>query len=248
MYKVGIIMPAYHAADTVVDTIERIPTDLLRRAGCRSELFIVDDGSSDGTGAAVRAAAPFPHLAVTLLTHPSNRGYGAALKTGLAASAGAGSDGHVILHSDGQYAPEELEVMLEPLRDRRADVVIGSKFKKGGVLRQGMPLPRMLGIRAADRLENRLLGVSGLEFHSGYMGYSAKALALIPFTTLTDGFHFDGEMALSAAKAGLKTEFVPISTSYAAGTSSLHPVPYLKELVSTVLRYRCGRYWFQREG
>ena len=185
---------------------------------------------------------------MTLLTHPQNRGYGAAQKTGLAASAGAGNDGHVILHSDGQYAPEELEVMLEPLRDRRADVVIGSKFKKGRVVSQGMPLPRMLGIRAADCLENRLLGVSGLEFHSGYMAYSAKALAAIPFTTLTDRFHFDGEMVLSAAKAGLKTEFVPISTSYAAGTSSLHPLPYLKELVSTVLKYRCGRYWFQREG
>ena len=248
MYKVGIIMPAYRAARTVVHTIERIPADALRRAGCKLELFVIDDGSSDGTGAAVRAAAPFPDLVVTLLTHPQNRGYGAAQKTGLAASAGAGNDGHVVLHSDGQYAPEELEVMLEPLRTFRADVVIGSKFKKGRVLSQGMPLSRMLGIRAADSLENRLLGVTGLEFHSGYMAYSAKALAAVPFTTLTDRFHFDGEMVLSAAKAGLKTELAPISTSYAKGTSSLAPLPYLRELMSTVMRYRCGSYWFQQEG
>ncbi len=241
-------MPAYCAAYTVVDTILRIPVDALRRVGCLPELYVVDDGSSDGTGAAIRAAAPFPDLAATLLTHPRNLGYGAAQKTGLAASVRGGNQAHVILHSDGQYAPEELPDMLEPIRSAQADVVIGSKFKKGRVLGQGMPLVRMLGIRAADRLENRLLGVGGLEFHSGYMAYSAKALATVPFETLTDRFHFDGEMVLSAAKTGLTTELAPISTNYARGTSSLHPLPYLKELVSTVLKYQGGRYWFQKEG
>lgn len=241
-------MPAYCAAATVVRTIERIPVDALRTEGCRLELFVVDDGSDDGTAEAIRAAAPFHQLAVILLTHPENRGYGAAQKTGLAASTRAGNQAHVILHSDGQYAPEELAKMLKPIRIGRAEVVIGSKFKRGKLLNQGMPLSRMLGIWAADGLENRLLGVSGLEFHSGYTAYSAGALATVPFDTLTDRFHFDGEMVLSAAKAGLGTELIPISTNYSEGTSSLQPLPYLKELVSTVLKYRCGGYWFQKDG
>ena len=76
--------------------------------------------------------------------------------------------------------------------------------------------------------------------------YNSRALESIPFASLTSGFHFDGEMVLSAARAGLRIQRVPISTSYGGDTSSLSPLPYLHEVAGTVVRYGCRRFWFQR--
>jgi len=243
---IGIVMPAYNAEKSVCKTVERLPLEWIERSGCAPTLFVVNDGSTDGTAEVVaRLAGRHSVLPVVSLGHERNRGYGAALKTGLAASVGSGNDFHVVLHSDGQYAPEEVPEMVGQLRGGLADAVVGSKFLKGGVLRQGMPLLRALGIRVLDRMENLAFGLRGLEFHSGYTAWTTAALERIDFQSLTDGFHFDGEMVLSAAKSGLVVRLVPISTRYGAGTSSLNPWPYLGEVVRTVVRYRRGRYWFQ---
>jgi len=226
--SVGIIIPAYNAARTLPDVLQRIPADRLAELGCAARVYVVDDGSTDGT------AASETH-AVRVLRHERNRGYGAALKTGLAASCGDGNALHVILHADGQYAPEELPQMLAPLLAGRADVVIGSKFLGGNVLAQGMPLSRMLGIRFFDWLENLRFGTDDLEFHSGYMAYSSAALGKLPFARLTDRFHFDGQMVAAAARLGLRVERVPITTDYSAGTSSLAAGPYVREILGTIL-------------
>ena len=247
MLKTGLIMPAYNARATVVDTIQRIPTGGLAADGYALSLYVVDDGSDDETAAVVREIS-VAGLEISVLGHQGNRGYGAAQKTGLAASMAAGNQAHVVLHSDGQYAPEELCRLLAPLQSNSADVVIGSKFMNGSVLRQGMPLPRMIGIRLMDTLENLVFGLKAMEFHSGYMAYSTEALALARLPDLTDGFHFDGEMVLAAAKQGLRVVRVPISTNYRKGTSSLNPWPYLAEVAGVVARYRRMGYWFQREG
>lgn len=247
--SVGIVMPAYNAAGTVRAVLARVPAEKLAAAGFAIRVYAVDDGSTDGTGDLLRqmadnAAAP-TEAPLTVLSHPCNRGYGAAQKTGLAASLADGNLAHVILHSDGQYAPEELPMLLAPIRAGTADVVVGSRFLWGSVLAQGMPLARMAGIRLFDALENLAFGLRGLEYHSGYMAYSGEALRRVRFDRLTDRFHFDGEMVLSAAKAGLRIILVPISTSYAPGSSSLHPLPYVREVLSAMLRYRLGRFWFQ---
>jgi len=246
MFNVGIIMPAYNAEATVVPTIQRIPVDRLLDAGVSSSLYLVNDGSTDGTAENLEGTELDPRLSLTVLTHPSNMGYGAAQKTGLSASLDRGNEAHVLLHADGQYAPEELVQMLGPLRQGAgADITVGSKFKKGNVLRQGMPVSRMLGIRLLDLVENLAFGLRGLEYHSGYMAYSTAALKRIRFGQLTDGFHFDGEMVLSGSKSGMKVVLVPISTCYSLETSSLNTWPYLREVLSTVLKYRKGLYWFQ---
>jgi glycosyltransferase involved in cell wall biosynthesis len=245
---VGIVVPGRNAAATLRPTLARIPVAQLDRLRVRAKLYLVDDGSRDGTREVMRrveAVPPPGPLPAVVLVHAENRGYGAALKTGLAASLAEGNRAHVQLHSDGQYAPEELPSMLAPILQDRADVVIGSKFLLGHVLEQGMPLARMLGLRLADALENAVFGLEGLEYHSGYMAYSSAALERIPFETLTDKFHFDGQMVLSAGKASLAIARVPIRTSYAPGSSSLAPVPYLGEILATLLAYGRGKFWFQ---
>ncbi len=237
MKTVGIITPAYDAAATVVQTLERIPDGALSDLGYTARVYVVDDGSRDGTGDVVRAAAGALSVPTRVLVHPTNRGYGAAQKTGLTASLDDGNDLHVLVHADGQYAPEELPAILAPLNAGAADVVIGSKFARGGVLRQGMPLSRMIGIRLLDRLENAVHGLKGLEFHSGYMAYSTAVLRRVPVGSLTDGFHFDGEMVVSSSRAGFRATLVPISTCYSGTVSSLRAAPYLREVFRSILRH-----------
>lgn len=245
MRGLGLVMPAFNAANTLAATVARIPVDALMGAGLVPRLFVVDDGSTDTTAAEVARLAGDAPLPVQLLRHDPNRGYGAAQKTGWGASLAAGNSLHVLLHSDGQYAPEELPRMIAPLLDDTAQVVIGSKFLGGKVLRQGMPLARMLGIRLLDALENRVFGLQGLEYHSGYMGYASAVLEAIPLQRLTDRFHFDGEMVLSAAHLGFAITRVPIATRYGDDTSSLAPLPYLADVIGAMGRYRRGRLWFQ---
>ena len=230
-------MPSYNVANTIAATIKRIPAEALRLKGYSLSLYVVDDGSSDGTSSEIKKLEPL-NFPLTVLNHATNRGYGAAQKTGLSASLSDGNDLHVILHGDGQYAPEELDILLSVLKKGEADLVIGSKFKKGRVLRQGMPLIRMIGIRLMDGIENLVYGTRGLEFHSGYMAYSSPVLEGLRFDEKTDGFHFDGEIVAAGARKGYSVALVPISTSYGNGTSSLSPAPYLLEVLSSMFHNR----------
>ena len=233
-------MPAFNAARTINVTIRRIPLASLEEAGWLPRVYVVDDGSTDGTGRQARQAKHHVSFPIQVLAHDQNQGYGAAQKTGLSASLGDGNTAHVILHADGQYAPEEMVSLLEPMRRGTAQGVIGSRFKKGEVLAQGMPLARMLGIRLLDNLENFIFGLDGMEFHSGYMGYTTPLLEVVPFEQLTDRFHFDGQMVLCSAKAGFDLTLVPISTSYGPDTSSLAPLSYLLEVTGVLLEYLGG--------
>ena len=242
---VGLIMPAYNAASTILPTIDRIPLAALSAAGLRPTLYVVDDGCSDDTATRIEGLGDDARLPIVLLTHPANRGYGAAQKTGLGRSLADGNLFHVLLHSDGQYAPEELPAMFEPLAGGRADVVIGSKFVGRGRFVREIPLPRLVGILAIDWLENRVFGLRDMEFHSGYMGYSSAALEAVPLDRLRDRFHFDGEMVLSTAHLGFPIERVPISATYGGSVSSLKPLPYLKEVLEVLRTYRRGGFWFQ---
>ena len=245
---VGLIMPAHNAGSTILPTIDRIPMAALRSAGLSPTLYVIDDGSSDDTAARIQGLGEDAPLPIELLSHPANRGYGAAQKTGLGRSLADGNLFHVLLHSDGQYAPEELPVVFAPLAAGRADVVIGSKFVGRGRFVREIPLPRLVGIVAIDWLENRVFGLKDMEFHSGYMGYSSAALEAVPLERLRDRFHFDGEMVLSTAHLGFAVERVPISATYGGTVSSLKPLPYLKEVLEVLRTYRRGGFWFQEDG
>lgn len=210
-----------------------------------AEILLVDDGSSDGTAAAALAAAKELGLDLRVLAHPSNRGYGAAQKTGLKAALEAGCRAAVLLHADGQYAPEELASVVSPVLAGAADVCVGSRLLSGRALRQGMPPARYWANRGLTALENLVFGLDFAEYHTGYLAYSAAALRAIKFETLTDRFHFDGEMLLCAGKLGLRTAQVPVSAYYGPGSSSLAPVPYLAEVAGVMLRYLRRGYFFQ---
>jgi glycosyltransferase involved in cell wall biosynthesis len=236
--NVFVVMPAYNAGATVERVFERIPVEVRRRV---SRYVVVDDGSIDGTRAALaRVARGLPGLVV--LTHESNRGYGAAEKTLLRYALDEGADAAVLLHADGQYSPEKIPDLLRPLDSGEADVAQGSRMLHGHPLRGGMPLYKYVANRCLTALENYAFGLHMAEYHSGFLVYTRRFLEGIPFERLSDGFEFDLDMLVMASLGGYRTVEVPIPTIYADEVSHLRPVRYGLDVLAVIRRYRDGHY------
>jgi len=237
--RIAVVIPAYQAAATLRSVFDRIPKAFMEKAPL---FLIVNDGSTDETQrVAEDIARALPHTEV--LTHPHNRGYAQAQKTGFTEALRRGADIVVLLHSDGQYAPELLPELVAPLERDEADVVQGSRMlNPAGALRGGMPLYKWLANRALSAVENLAYGMKLAEYHSGYMLYSRRALEAIPFLKLSDTFHFDGEMLLMAGKRRLRIREIPIPTHYGSEKSHLRPIAYGFDVLKIILRNALGKY------
>ncbi len=156
-----------------------------------------------------------PELPIEVIRNAQNLGYGGNQKLGYRLAMEDDLDIVVMLHGDGQYAPECLEEMVAPLERGEADAVLGSRMmEKGAARRGGMPLYKHLGNRALTVFENTMLGTSLTEFHSGYRAYSVRALRRIPFEQNSDDFDFDTEIIIQLHAAGLRITETPIPTYY----------------------------------
>jgi glycosyltransferase involved in cell wall biosynthesis len=231
-----VVMPAYNAGKTIESVFERLPRVALPRI---DEFIIVDDGSRDDT--AKKAGQLAKQYNIKLHTHDPNRGYGAAQKTGFSQALADGADIVVLLHSDGQYAPELILEMMKPIEEDKADVVGGSRIKGGKALEGGMPPIRYYGNIFLSKLENLVFRMNLTTYHSGYKAYSRKALENIPFMKYSDRFHFDSEMLVGCKRAKLRVVEIPIPTRYAGEKSYLNPIPYGFSVLGVIFRYLTGQ-------
>lgn len=211
--RVLIFVVAYNAERTIQDVIRRVPSSLAEH---ETEILIIDDSSQDETFALAQAyerqKRAFP---LTVLYNPVNQGYGGNQKLGFHYAIKERFDIVALLHGDGQYAPEELPRLLEPLLKNEADAVFGSRMMRpDGALKGGMPLYKYIGNKILTTFQNRILRCSLSEFHSGYRLYSVNALAKIPFERNTCDFHFDTEIIIQLLRAGLRIRELPIPTYY----------------------------------
>ena len=233
----GILMPAYDAAAHLTGTVERIPPGVWERTRV---LWIVDDGSRDGTGdAADRLAARFP--AVRVHRFPENRGYGAAVLEGIRRVRAEPVAAAICLHADGQYAPGSIPDLLAALAGG-LDLVQGSRHAAGTARAGGMPLYKWAAGRVLTAVENRAFGLRMTDCHSGMLAYGRRALDAIPFARLSGSFDLDLEAIACARAAGLAVGEVPIPTRYAGEKSHLRPVAYGLRCLRVAVRYRAGRY------
>lgn len=236
--RVLIFIVAYNAERTIQDVIQRIPAALAKHD---TEILIVDDSSHDRTFDAAHAfatqgARPLP---ITVLVNPVNQGYGGNQKIGFHYAIRKKFDVVALLHGDGQYAPELLPTLLEPLLERTADAVSGSRMtNRFAALKGGMPLYKYLGNRILTRIQNWLLRSALSEFHSGYRLYSVNALARIPFELNTNDFHFDTEIIIQLLRAGLRIRELPIPTYYGDEISYVNVLKYGFNVVKASLHAR----------
>lgn len=212
--RVLVFIVAYNAEKTIARVIRRIPASQLENY--EIEVLIIDDASHDETFEksyeTSKRPLPFP---VRALFNPVNQGYGGNQKIGYHYAIEHGYDFVALLHGDGQYAPECLPDLLEPLRSGDADAVFGSRMLTGkGALRGGMPLYKFAGNKILTWIENRLLKANLSEFHSGYRIYSTRALRCIPFDCNANGFHFDTEIIIQLLIARRRIVEKPIPTYY----------------------------------
>jgi glycosyltransferase involved in cell wall biosynthesis len=237
--RVLVFIVAYNAEKTIREVVFRIPAEL--RNTYDVDVLIIDDSSRDATfekGLSVSKdpALPFP---VTVLLNPKNQGYGGNQKLGYHYALEEGYDFVALIHGDGQYAPECLPQLLEPLRKGEAAAVFGSRMLTPSGARQGgMPLYKFVGNRILTWIENRLLRANLSEFHSGYRIYSTRALASIPFDRNSNDFHFDTEIIIQLLIAGLPITELPIPTYCGDEICYVNGVSYAFNVVMAALKAR----------
>lgn len=235
--KIYVIIPAYNAEKTLGGLFRRFPRDV---DGQIARYVVVDDGSTEGTQHVLDRLRK-SHDRLCVLSHERNRGYGAAEKTLLRFSLDRGADLMILIHADGQYAPEAIPSILEQF-DRGADLVQGSRMLGHGALAGGMPKYKYFANKALTWLENRAFGMSMAEFHSGYMCYRRSLVERTPFEKLSDSFDFDLEMIVLAAILEAPIHEVAIPTRYADEISHLNPIKYGLDVLGVIGRYRRGYY------
>jgi glycosyltransferase involved in cell wall biosynthesis len=234
---IGILVVAYNAAETLHRTLDRIPEDFRPRI---SEIMIMDDASHDETfEVGAQWARSHPSLRTTVLRHTKNLGYGGNQKAGYKLAIERGLDIVVLLHADGQYAPEFLPQMVEPLVRGEADAVFGSRMlSDGGAREGGIPLYKLLGNRVLTAIENRMLGTRLSEFHSGYRAYRVKALCEIPFEFNSDAFDFDTQIIVQLVHADKTIVEIPIPTFYGDEICYVNGLKYAKDVIKDVRTYK----------
>lgn len=234
----SIFIPAYNAAATLAQVVDRIPGDLWADIG---SVTVIDDGSTDATAQVARGLMrKYPKL--RLHSFETNRGYGQAVRRGLGFCRESGSDYCACLHADGQYPPEKLVRFLEYMVNHRTDILQGSRHKQGTARAGGMPLYKIAAGKTLTWLENLCFGLDLTDYHSGFIMYSRRALRTIPFERLSGYFDFDLEVIATARALGLRISELEIPTRYAGETSHLNPVKYGLRTLRVMARYKLGRY------
>ncbi len=208
--KVVVVMPALNAARTLERTVKAIPLEWV------DEIVLVDDASSDETVELARS------LPVHVVWHPHNAGYGANQKTCYLEALQRDADAIVMLHPDGQYEPQLIGSLVEPILAGRADLVLGSRLALPGMARaNGMPLWKYVVNRALTAVENRVMGTQLSEAHTGYRAYSRRLLLTVPFLRNSADFAFDSELLMQASHFGMRIQEVPARGRYFEDASSV---------------------------
>jgi glycosyltransferase involved in cell wall biosynthesis len=219
---VVVFLPAHDEEATVAAVVARVP-ELV--CGRRVECLVVDDGSEDRT--AERAAA----AGATVLSVPANRGLGAAVRLGLAAAVERGAAAVAFCDADREYDPGELERLVTPILEGRADYVVGSRF--AGEIRRMLP-QRRLGNLALTAL---LRFVARAPIGDGQSGFRALSRAAAAEAEIVHDYNYAQVLTLDLLAKGHRYLEVPIGYRFrSTGRSFVRPLRYLGRVVPAVWR------------
>jgi len=194
------IVPVYNEQDTVETVVQR-----LHEVPLQIEIVAVNDGSTDGTAEILNRLVEDEQLQ-QVVHQPKNRGKGAAVRAGIAAATG-----HVIVVQDAdlEYDPNELPILLDPIRLQKADAVYGSRFQSGP--RRVLFFWHSVGNRFLTLLSNMLTGLNLTDMETCYKMVSADLLKSLPL--VSNRFGIEVELTARLARAGARIWEIPISYS-----------------------------------
>ncbi len=241
--RIGVLVVAYNAAGTLARVLDRIPADFRPRI---SGVLVSDDHSADATYLVGLGYQQFDTtLPLEVVRNPRNLGYGGNQKVGYRWAIERDLDIIVMLHGDGQYAPEKLPELVAPLERGEADAVFGSRMlEKGNARRGGMPLYKYVGNKILTGFENTMAGTDLSEWHSGYRAYSVEALRELPFESNDDDFNFDTQIIIQLTEASKRIVELPIPTFYGDEICYVNGLKYARLITRDVVRYRAHKMGF----
>ena len=218
---VGI--PAFNEEQTIARVV-------LEAQKFADKVVVCDDGSTDYTAKIAES------LGADVVRHVKNGGYGASIKSLFVRAHELNADVFVTLDADGQHAPNEIPLVIKPIVEGAADVVIGSRFvEKAGTAE--MPFYRQLGAKLITRMVNGSSKNGVTDSQSGFRAYSHEALDRLDFFEL--GMGASVEILLKANKTDLKIIEVATTCKYNTSdgdTSSEHPVTHGMGVVFSLIR------------
>jgi glycosyltransferase involved in cell wall biosynthesis len=234
--KIGILVVAYNAESTIESTLSRIPEAFVSEI---HSILISDDKSKDLTSARATNFADSSRLPIQVVSQPINLGYGGNQKFGYSWAIQNHWDIVVLLHADGQYAPEFIPQIVKPLLENKADAVFGSRMlNKRNALIGGMPKYKWVGNQILTFLQNKLTNQNFSEWHSGYRAYTVEALLKLNLGKLSNGFRFDTQIILELLAAKQRITEIPIPTYYGDEISHVNGLEYAREIIWDTLRHR----------
>ena len=213
-----VCIPAYNEQNLIEQVVKRTMTFVDR-------VIVCDDGSSDLTALKAKDAGAF------VIRHKKNKGKGEALKTLFEYAKKLDIDIMVTIDGDGQFLPEEIPKLMEPIIKRKSDVVIGYRFDDASE----MPSYRKIGNKMLDKVTNLASGLPFRDTQSGFRAYSKKAIKSI--TVTTSGFGVDSQILIDAARKGLQISEEKVTVIYDTGasTSTKSPVSHSSEVIASLL-------------
>jgi glycosyltransferase involved in cell wall biosynthesis len=217
---VSVVIPAYNEAEAIAPTFEEVQA-VMDEAGLEGEIIVVDDGSTDGTADEVAR-----HPAVRLIRHPYNKGYGAALKTGIRQ---ARHNIVVILDADGTYPC----VMIPRLAAEIGpyDMAVGARTGK----EVHVPLVRRPAKWALNWLASYLSGVKIPDLNSGMRAFKRDVVVDF-FRLLPSGFSFTTSLTLALLTNDYNVVHIPVDYYHRTGRSKIRPIRDTINFFSLVVR------------
>lgn len=216
--KKAICIPAYNEENTIAE--------IIKKSKSFSDLIVIcDDGSDDKTSEIAKKEG------ATVLKHNSNLGKGAAMKTLFNYSKENNIEAMVTIDGDGQFLPEEIPTIIEPILKRKCDVVIGYRFDDD----EEMPKYRKVGNKMLDKVTNLASDLPFRDTQGGFRAYSKNAIEKINFSTT--GFGVDSEILVDASKKGLKVIEKKVTVIYDTGekTSTKDPISHSTQVIVSLI-------------
>jgi dolichol-phosphate mannosyltransferase len=211
-----VVVPTYNECETIAETLKQ----LLERP-CQPDILVVDDNSPDGTAAIVAAAMVEEPDRITLLERPTKQGLGRAYADGFRAALATNSyDVIAQMDADGSHNPSDIDRLVAALSD--ADLAIGSRYVRGGHS-DGLSGPRKWLSRGGNAYARLLVHAGVSDLTGGFKAWRSDLLSkLVDEVTGSDGYAWQIEMTVRAARDGARIQEVPITfLERRAGTSKM---------------------------
>ena len=217
--KIAIGIPAFNEEKN----IEKI---VLQLQSITKTIIVCDDGSTDLTSSLAKKSGAF------VINHSKNLGYGASIKSIFSKAKEIECDILITFDADGQHRIEDIPIVLQPLKDKKADIVIGSRFLDEN---KEVPGYRKIGIKAITKLTNAYSGKELTDSQSGFRAYTKEVIEkCVPSDS---GMGVSTEILIKAYRSNFKIVEVPIVISYEGDTSTHNPISHGVGVMLSTLKF-----------